>query len=127
MRKTSLPITLLISVAVHFSLPVAAASLVPGNPIVMEKTSGKFDFIRIDTAKGRLLLAHTGNKSLDIFDLNARRVIKSVVTGAAQDVAIDSKNSRYFVAVSAPPRMAIVDATKLEMTGEVLLPAAADL
>jgi hypothetical protein len=127
MRKTSLPITLLISVAVRFSLPVAAASLVPGDPIVLEKTSGKFDFIRIDNAKGRLLLAHTGNKSLDIFDLKARRLIKSVATGAAQDVAIDSKNSRYFVAVSAPPRMAIVDATKLEMTGEVLLPAAADL
>src|SRR5438105_58640 len=127
MRTTSLPIAVFISLAVRFSLPLGAASLLPGDPILLEKTSGKFDFIRIDNAKGRLLLAHTGNKSLDIFDLNARRLIKSVATGAAQDVAIDSRNSRYFVAVSAPPRMAIVDATKLEMTGEVPLPAAADL
>jgi DNA-binding beta-propeller fold protein YncE len=127
MRKTILSTLLLISCAVLGSSPIAAASLIPGDPIVLEKTSGKFDFIRIDTGKGRLLLAHTGNKSLDIFDLKARRLSKSVATGAAQDVAIDSKNSRYFVAVSAPPRMAIVDAVKLEMTGEVSLPAAADL
>src|SRR5436305_1466312 len=127
MRKTSLPIALLILFAVRCSLPLGGASLVPGDPIVLEKTSGKFDFIRIDTAKGRLLLAHTANRSLDVFNLNARRLVKVVATGAAQDVAIDLKNSRYFVAVSAPPKMAIVDAAKLEITGEVPLPAAADL
>lgn len=64
---------------------------------------------------------------MDIFDLQARRLVKSVATGAAQDVAIDSGKGSYFVAVSSPPRMAIVDAGKLEMTGEVPLPAAADL
>src|SRR5436190_12170636 len=106
---------------------VRGASLTGGDPILLEKTSGKFDFIRIDPAKRRLLLAHTGNKSLDVFDLEVRRLIKSISTGAAQDVAIDAKNRRYFVAVSAPPRMAIVDAVKLEMIGEVPLPAAADL
>jgi hypothetical protein len=104
-----------------------AALLRPGAPILLEKTSGKFDFIRIDTAKRRLLLAHTGNKSLDVFDLESRRLIKSVPTGAAQDVAIDSKESRYFVAVSAPPQLVTVDAVKLERTGDVPLPAAADL
>jgi len=110
-----------------FGLTTEAASLTPGEPILLEKTSGKFDFIRIDAAKRRLLLAHTGNKSLDVFDLESRHLTKSISTGAAQDVAIDAKNRRYFVAVSAPPRMAIVDAVKLEMIGEVPLPAAADL
>lgn len=104
-----------------------AAILTAGEPILLDKTTGKFDFIRVDTAKGRLLLAHTGNKTLDVFELESRRLVKSVSTGAAQDVAIEAKNGRYFVAVSAPPRMAIVDAIKLEMTGEVPLPAAADL
>lgn len=110
-----------------WTLTTQAASLTPGAPILLEKTSGKFDFIRMDTARRRLLLAHTGNKSLDVFDLDSRRLIKSVPTGAAQDVAVDGKNGRYFVAVSAPPQMTIVEAVKLEVTGEVPLPAAADL
>jgi DNA-binding beta-propeller fold protein YncE len=101
--------------------------LTPGEPIALEKTKGGFDFIRIDSAKRRLLLAHTGNKSFDVFDLDSRRLLKSVPTGAAQDSSVDEKNGRYFVAVSAPPKMVIVDAEKLAVTGEVPLPAAADL
>jgi hypothetical protein len=104
-----------------------SASLSPGEPVLLEKTGGKFDFIRVDIAKNRLLLAHTGNKSLDVFDLESKRLLKSVATGAAQDCAIDAKNDRYYASVSDPPRMAIVDATSLEMAGEIALPAAADL
>jgi hypothetical protein len=103
------------------------APLSPGEPILLEKTSGKFDFIRIDEARNRLLLAHTGNKTLDVFDLDSKRLLKSVPTGAAQDSAPDPGHQRYYVSVSAPPRMAIVDAEKLEMLGEVPLPAPADL
>ncbi|MEI7733603.1 MAG: hypothetical protein WCO56_28815 [Verrucomicrobiota bacterium] len=108
-------------------LTAHAAPLTPGEPIALGKTQGTFDFIRIDTAKHRLLLAHTKNKTLDVFDLDARKLLKSVATGAAQDCAADDKNGRYYVAVSAPPRMAIVDAVKLEMIGEVPLSAPADL
>jgi DNA-binding beta-propeller fold protein YncE len=103
------------------------APLTAGEPIVLEKTQGRFDFLRVDNARRRLLLAHTGNKTLDVFDLDSRRLLKSVPTGAAQDSAVDAKGDRYFASVSAPPRMAIVDATKLEMIGEVPLSAAADL
>jgi DNA-binding beta-propeller fold protein YncE len=105
----------------------AGAPLTAGEPIVLEKTQGRFDFLRVDSAKHRLLLAHTGNKSLDVVDLDSMRLIKSVATGAAQDSAVDTKNGRYYVSVSAPPRMAIVDSTKLEMVGEVPLKGPADL
>jgi hypothetical protein len=105
----------------------AGAALAAGVPILFEKTQGRFDFLRVDSSTRRLLLAHTGNKTLDVFDLDARHLVKSLPTGAAQDSAVDAKSNRYFVAVSAPPRMVIVDATKLEVTGEVTLPAAADL
>jgi DNA-binding beta-propeller fold protein YncE len=60
-------------------------------------------------------------------DLETKKLIKSIPTGAAQDSSIDSKNGRYYVSVSAPPHMAIVDSTTLEVTGEVSLPAPADL
>jgi DNA-binding beta-propeller fold protein YncE len=108
-------------------LPAVAAPFTAGQPILLENTKGNFDFIRIDTNKHRLLLAHTGNKTLDVFDLDTKKLLKSVPTGAAQDAATDVKRGRYYAAVSAPPRMAIVDAETLEMRGEVPLSAAADL
>jgi DNA-binding beta-propeller fold protein YncE len=114
-----------ITLALTSSSP--AVTLTAGDPILLEKTQGRFDFLEVDTARRRLLLAHTGNTSLDVFDLDARRLLKSLPTGAAQDSAIDAKNGRYFAAVSAPPKMAIIDAEKLEITGEVPLPAPADL
>jgi DNA-binding beta-propeller fold protein YncE len=64
---------------------------------------------------------------LDIIDLEASKLIKSVPTGAAQGVAIDDKGGRYFVSVSKPPQMVVVDSTKLEVTGTVPLPGPADL
>ena len=109
------------------ALPAFGAALTAGTPILLENTKGNFDFIRIDNARHRLLLAHTGNKTLDVFDLDATRLLKSVATGAAQDAAVDVKRGRYYASVSAPPRLAIVDAEKLEMIGEVPLAAAADL
>ena len=94
---------------------------------MLDKTQGRFDFLRVDSANRRLLLAHTGNKSLDVVDLESKKLLKSVPTGAAQDSAVDAKNGRYYVAVSAPPRMAIVDSIRLEMIGEVPLKGPADL
>jgi DNA-binding beta-propeller fold protein YncE len=125
-----LVITAAIALACLLSGPARSTSAAPlsaGEPIALENTHGNFDFIRIDNARRRLLLAHTGFKSLDVFDLEKRKLLKVVPTGAAQDTAIDPKGGRYFVAVSAPPQLAIVDAEKLEVTGLVPLPAAADL
>ena len=104
-----------------------AAALTAGQPILLENTKGNFDFIRVDTAQHRLLLAHTGNQTLDVFDLESKKLLKSVHTGAAQDSATDATKHLYYVSVSSPPRMAIIDSTKLEMIGEVTLPTAADL
>ncbi len=108
-------------------LPAPCAPLTAGKPIVLENTQGGFDFIEVDAAKHRLLLAHTGNKTLDVFDLNSHKLLKSVPTGAAQDCAADTTRGCYYVSVSSPPQMAIVDAVTLKMTGAVPLPADADL
>ena len=105
----------------------AADSLTPGHPVELIGTQGKFDFIKIDSANNRLLACHTGNASLDVIDVTRSNLIKSIPIGNAQGVAIDSKNNRYFVSVSKPPKMVIVDSTKLEVIGEVILPGPADL
>jgi DNA-binding beta-propeller fold protein YncE len=90
-------------------------------------TQGKFDFIKIDSANNRLLACHAGNGSLDVIDVITSKLIKSISTGNAQGVAIDSENNRYFVSVSKPPKMVVVDSTKLDAIGEVALPGPADL
>jgi hypothetical protein len=105
----------------------AADSLTPGNPVEVTGTQGKFDFIKIDSANNRLLACHTGNGSLDVIDLTTSKLIKSIPTGNAQGVAIDSENNRYFVSVSKPTKMVIVNSTKLDVIGEVALPGPADL
>lgn len=104
-----------------------AASLTPGQPLELAGTQGKFDFIKIDAMRRRLLACHTGNGSLDVIDIDSTKLIKSVATGAAQGVAIDEKNGRYFVSCSKPPKLVIVDSTKLEVIGEVPLPGPADI
>ncbi len=90
-------------------------------------TQGKFDFIKIDSANNRLLACHARNGSLDVIDVITSKLIKSISTGNAQGVAIDSENNRYFVSVSKPPKMVVVDSTKLDAIGEVALPGPADL
>jgi DNA-binding beta-propeller fold protein YncE len=106
---------------------LAADSLTPANPVELVGTQGKFDFIKVDSANNRLLACHTGNGSLDVIDVIKSNLLKSIPTGNAQGVAIDSKNHRYFVSVSKPPKMVIVDSMKLEVIGEVTLPGPADL
>ena len=101
-----------------------AAPLTAGDAIEVTGTKGGCDFIRFDTAGNRLLLGHTGNKSFDVFDIAARKLLKSVPTSTAQDAATDVKGGRYFVSGNDPSRMVIVDSKTLEITGAV--PTAAD-
>ena len=101
--------------------------LQPAQSIVLEGTHGKFDFLAIDAGKRRLLLAHTGNGSLDIVDLDQGKLIASVATGAAQAAAVDAARGRYIVAVSKPPQVVIVDAAKLEVISTIPLSGPADL
>jgi DNA-binding beta-propeller fold protein YncE len=109
-----------------FAAP-AADLLVPGEPIVLTGTHGKFDFLAIDREKRRLLAAHTGNASLDVIDLDQKALIKSVPTGAAQSSAVDTKGDRYYASVSKPPQVVIIDAAKLEVVGKVPLNGPADI
>jgi DNA-binding beta-propeller fold protein YncE len=73
------------------------------------------------------LLGHEGNKSLDVFDLDSKKLLKSIPTGTTQDAAVDVKRGYYYVSGNDPARMVIVDSGKLEVAGEVPVPANTDL
>jgi DNA-binding beta-propeller fold protein YncE len=116
---------LLLALALPAQTP--PAPLTAGEPIRLPNTTGRFDFIRVDTAGDRLLLGHEGNKSFDVFDLAAKKLLKAVPTGVSQDAAVDVKRGKYYVSGNEPGRMVIVDAKTLEVTGEVPMAANTDL
>jgi hypothetical protein len=109
------------------ALRSSAVPLTPGDPILLPGTHGGFDFIRLDIAANRLLLGHEGNKSFDVFDLSSKKLLKVVPTSTSQDATVDVKRGSYYVSGNDPARMVIVDATKLEVSGEVPVPANTDL
>jgi DNA-binding beta-propeller fold protein YncE len=125
----ALPVAILCTAfLVLTGLPTKAADLlIPGAPVALSGTHGKFDFLSIDANKHRLLAAHTGNASLDVIDLDKQVLIKSIPTGAAQSSVVDAKGDRYFVAASKPPQVVFVDAEKLEEVGKVPLGGPADI
>src|SRR5271170_4779004 len=110
------------SAQTNASLPLTA-----GEPIPLPGTSGRFDFIRVDTANDRLLLGHEENKSFDVVDLDSKKLLKAVPTGTSQDGAVDVKRGNYYVSGNDPGRMVIVNAKTLAVTGEIPLPAASDI
>lgn len=116
------------SPAAPAAAPAAAAlPLTAGEPIPLPGTTGGFDFIRMDTAGNRLLLGHEANKTLDVFDLGAKKLLKAVPTGTAQDAAVDVKRGNYYVSGNDPGRTVIVNAKTLEVSGEVPMPTNTDL
>jgi DNA-binding beta-propeller fold protein YncE len=109
------------------TLCASAAPITPGEPILLPGTHGKFDFIRLDSIGNRLLLGHEGNKSFDVFDIGAKKLLKVVPTSTSQDAVVDSKRGCYYVSGNDPGRMVIVDSGTLEITGEVPLSSDTDL
>lgn len=105
----------------------SAAPLTAGDPITLPGVKDGFDFIRVDTAGNRLLLGHEGNKTFDVFDLGARKLLKAIPTSTSQDAATDVKRGSYYVSGNDPSRMIIVDSTRLKISGEVPTPSDTDL
>jgi DNA-binding beta-propeller fold protein YncE len=115
------------SLLLALTAPLPALPLTPGQPILLPGTQGKYDFIRVDPAGHRLLLGHEGNKSFDVFDLSTQTLLKVVPTSTSQDATVDVKHGCYYVSGNDPGHLAIVDSAKLEVTGNVAVPADTDL
>lgn len=104
----------------------AAEPLTLGEPIVVPDSKGGFDYLQVDVEARRLLADHTANGTLDVVDLDSGKLIKHIPTGRAQGVAMDVAGGKYFVSVSKPNVLAIIDRKSLEKTGEVKLDGPAD-
>lgn len=100
--------------------------LVSDAAIKVPDSTGGFDFLKIDAARNRLLASHTGNNTLDVFDLADGKLLKHVPTGKAQDVAVDEESGTYLVGVSKEQKVVVVDAAKLEPIREYKLDGPSD-
>jgi YVTN family beta-propeller protein len=87
---------------------VAAAS------IEIPRSTGKFDFLRVDSKRHRLLAAHEKDGTSDFIDLEKGALITRLKLGGAVDTAVDTESAFYYVSVQEGERVAVVDAATLK-------------
>jgi DNA-binding beta-propeller fold protein YncE len=92
-------------------LPV---TLHPAASIEIPASKGKFDFLRVDAKRHRLLAAHENDGTADYFDLSKNSLISRVKLGGAVDHAVDPDSKFYYVSVQEDKRVAVVDAVTLK-------------
>jgi hypothetical protein len=69
---------------ITFHLPLVSRAETPplaeSEPIVVPGTKGRFDYLKVDEQFHRLLADHTGNGTLDVFDLPDGKLLQTVPT-----------------------------------------------
>lgn len=123
--KTSVGV-LALSILTTNLLAADSPVLVADPAIRVPDSKGGFDFLKIDEAQDRLLANHTGNNTLDVFNLNDGKLVKHIATGKAQDVAVDAADGKYFVSVSVEQKVVVIDSTLLDVAAEIKLDGPAD-
>jgi DNA-binding beta-propeller fold protein YncE len=98
------------------ALSVAAPPLAlePAASVEIPQSSGKFDFLRIDSKRQRLLAAHEKDGTSDFVNLRNPALISRLKVGAAVDTAMDPESTFYYVSVQEEERVAVVDAATLK-------------
>jgi DNA-binding beta-propeller fold protein YncE len=92
----------------------AQPPLAPGASIELPHSTGKFDFLRVDSTRHRLLAAHENDGTADYFDLQKGVLIARLKVGGAVDTAVDADSRFYYVSVQEAQRVAVVDAATLK-------------
>ncbi len=101
-------------------------TLTPGASIEISHSTGKFDFLRFDSKRKRLLAAHENDGTADYFDLQKNTLITRLKVGGAVDTAVDTESKYYYVSVQETHRVAIVDAAGLKEVGSIKTPGPTD-
>ena len=100
--------------------------LTPAASIEIAESKGKFDFLRIDSQRHRLLAAHENDGTADYFDLLKPRLLVRLKLGGAVDTAVDADSKFYYVSVQEAERVAVVDAASLKEVQSIKTPGPTD-
>src|SRR5258707_15448078 len=97
------------------------AAVQPQAAIEIPASKGKFDFLRVDDKRHRLLAAHENDGTADYFDLADNKLISRVKVGGAVDTAVDPDSKYYYVSVQEDKRVAVLDAATLQEVKSIKL------
>lgn len=98
--------------------------LVPEAPIEVSAAPERFDLMTVDSARRRLLAAHSQAGALTVVDLATGKLESEVPVGKSSGVAVDPQDGKYFVGTTEG--VAVVDRDTLEKTDFVSTPGPAD-
>jgi DNA-binding beta-propeller fold protein YncE len=121
-RDISMSLTLStgLALALFFTWPIFASNTLTAEaPVVLPGPAGSFDFMDVDPARGRILAAHTGAKTLEVLDIKSATPEKAVLVGDAQGVAVDVAGGRYFIGNAKDESIIIIDAKTLSKVAEI--------
>lgn len=94
--------------------------------IQLPQSSGKFDFLRVDPNRNRLLAAHVQDGTSDFIDLKKHSLIARVKVGGAVDTAMDVESKFYYVSVQQGERVAVLDAASLKEVNSIKMAGPTD-
>ncbi len=126
MNRLCHPLALTLLLASALGGHAAAPLLQPQPPVEIRDSRGGFGTLLVDDQKRRLLLAHTGNGTLDVLDLHTEKLVKQIKIGAATGVILDATKNRYYVVTGREKKFFAIDRDKLEVIGEFTLPGASE-
>ena len=114
-----------------FSMAAASSAgqpltLTSAATIEIPNSTGKFDFLRIDAKRGRLLAAHENDGTADYIDIRKNTLIVRLKVGGAVDTAVDADSQRYYVSVQEAERVAVIDAATLKELSSIKTPGPTD-
>ena len=116
-----------LGVAVPLSATLAdSLTLTPAASIEIPNSKGKFDFLRIDEKRHRLLAAHENDGTADYVDLKNNSLIARLKAGGTVDHAVGPDSKLYYLSVQEAKRVAVVDAETLKEVGSIGVPGPTD-
>ena len=101
-------------------------ALSPAASIEIPHSTGKFDFLRVDSKRHRLLAAHQKDETSDFIDLQTNTLISRLKVGTAVDTAVDADSHFYYVSVQEGERVAVIDAATLKEVKSIKMGGATD-
>src|SRR5580692_3729489 len=102
-------------------ISAAESLLTPAATVEIPDSTGKFDFLEVDSARHRLLAAHEKDGTADFIDLKTNTLITRVKLGPAVHIAIDPKTGKYWISGSDEKTIYILDGDTFKPDGEIAM------
>ncbi|TAM62101.1 YncE family protein [bacterium] len=100
--------------------------LVPAAPPARVPVYSGFDYVTVDSARGRVYAAHTGSNRLVVVDSRTGRVRGQVRVGPLHGVAVDPKSGDVFTGNGSEQTVSKVDPRTLRVVAQTSVPGPVD-